>query len=334
MLILTSRTLSSPIKKEAENREEVEEEARPANCFSIGRAAPPAPMPIDLQQLKKELREEMASEMENRMAAFSKEIVRELKAELQSICRHCQEPGHVQRFCWQRERVTGHEHNPVVLEDFVPGEPTPPTVQYLGHMVSEEGVTPVMDKVQAVADWPQPQTVQQSVQSIVDPLQFTYQQNRAVDHTLLTLLHLVRSHLDTPKSYIRLVFVGFSSAFNTNQPQMAKKLLKMNLNPHLVLWVISFLTDRPQWVRYKGHCSTIKTISTGSPQGSVVSPVLFTLYTDDCQSNCLEITFIKYSDDTVIVDSSNSDDKLQSAVSQFQQWCEVKFLDLNVEKTK
>ncbi|KAJ8368705.1 hypothetical protein SKAU_G00087330 [Synaphobranchus kaupii] len=108
---------------------------------------------------------------------------------------------------------------------------------------------------------------------------------------------------------------------------MAKKLLKMNLNPHLILWVMSFLTDKPQWVRYKGHCSTTKTISTGS----VVSPVLFTLYTDDCQSNCPEITFIKYSGDTVIVDS---DDKLQSAVSQFQQWCEVNFLDFNVEKTK
>ncbi|KAJ8383178.1 hypothetical protein SKAU_G00039560 [Synaphobranchus kaupii] len=95
-----------------------------------------------------------------------------------------------------------------------------------------------------------------------------------------------------------------------------------------------FLTDRPQWVRYKGHCSTTKTISTGSPQGSVVTPVLFTLYQDDCQSNCPEITFIKYSDDTVIVDSSNSDDRLQSAVSQFQKWCEVNYLDWNVEKTK
>ncbi|KAJ8359879.1 hypothetical protein SKAU_G00164040 [Synaphobranchus kaupii] len=126
------------------------------------------------------------------------------------------------------------------------------------------------------------------VQSIVDPLQFTYQQNRGVDDALLTLLHLVQSHLDTAKSYIRLVFVDFSSAFNTIQPHlMAKELLKMNLNPHLILWV------------------------------------LFTLY-----------TFMKYSDDTVIVDSSNSDDKLQSAVSQFQQWCEVNFLDLNVEKTK
>ncbi|KAJ8335932.1 hypothetical protein SKAU_G00392740 [Synaphobranchus kaupii] len=80
--------------------------------------------------------------------------------------------------------------------------------------------------------------VQQSVQSIVDPLQFAYQQKRGVYDALLTLLHLVQSHLDTPKSYIRLVFVDFSSAFNTIQPHlMAKKLLKMNLNPHLILWV-------------------------------------------------------------------------------------------------
>ncbi|KAJ8341747.1 hypothetical protein SKAU_G00340380 [Synaphobranchus kaupii] len=47
--------------------------------------------------------------------------------------------------------------------------------------------------------------VQQSVQSIVDPLQFAYQQNRGVDDVLLTLRHLVQSYLDTLKSYIRLV---------------------------------------------------------------------------------------------------------------------------------
>ncbi|KAJ8356799.1 hypothetical protein SKAU_G00195930 [Synaphobranchus kaupii] len=44
----------------------------------------------------------------------------------------------------------------------------------------------------------QPETwVQQSVQSIVDPLQFAYHLNRGVNDALLTLLHLVKSHLDT-----------------------------------------------------------------------------------------------------------------------------------------
>ncbi|KAJ8352159.1 hypothetical protein SKAU_G00236350 [Synaphobranchus kaupii] len=100
--------------------------------------------------------------------------------------------------------------------------------------------------------------VQQRVQSIVDPLLFAYQQNRGVDDALLTLLHLVQSHLDTPKSYIRLVFVNFSSAFNTIQPHlMAKKLLKMNLNPHLILWTElvqhTINTDTAQPIRLRPH---------------------------------------------------------------------------------
>lgn len=53
----------SDIKEEAKTWEKVDMEAGPASCFSVGEAAPPAPLPPDLQQLKKKLREEMAEEI-------------------------------------------------------------------------------------------------------------------------------------------------------------------------------------------------------------------------------------------------------------------------------
>ena len=79
----------------------------------------------------------------------------------------------------------------------------------------------------------------------------------------------------------------------------------MDVNPHLILWVLSFLTDRHQRVRVNGHLSSSRRISTGAPQGSVISPVLYTLYTNDCRSTNPDITYIKYSDDTVIMDSTD-----------------------------
>ena len=76
------------------------------------------------------------------------------------------------------------------------------------------------------------------------------------------------------------------------------------------------------------------TTSTGSPQGTVLSPFfLFALYTNDC-SGTKEAPIIKYSDDSAILDLSNDDNYYFTEVSKFTEWCEMNYLMLNVSKTK
>ena len=72
---------------------------------------------------------------------------------------------------------------------------------------------------------------------------------------------------------------------------------------------------------------------TGSPQGTVLSPVLFTLYTNDCTGTDTT-PIIKYSDDSGIEDLSNSDSVYFAEVERFSNWCRDNSLDLNVKKTK
>lgn len=149
--------------------------------------------------------------------------------------------------------------------------------------------------------------LQKEVSAVTDPLQFAYRKSRGVDDAVLTLLHRVQMHLDKPGNVARLFFVDCSSAFNTVQPHlMGHRLQKLGVNPHLTLWVLFFLIERQQLVRLNGYCSSTKTILTGSPQGSAVSPVLFTLYTNDCKTNKPDLMYLKYSDSTTIVDTSNS----------------------------
>ena len=76
-----------------------------------------------------------------------------------------------------------------------------------------------------------------------------------------------------------------------------------------------------------------RSISTGVPQGCILSPVLFTLYTNDCAGTENTI-FIKYSDDTAIVDLSNSMPHYIEEVERFTTWCKDNFLDFNVTKTQ
>ena len=68
----------------------------------------------------------------------------------------------------------------------------------------------------------------------------------------------------------------------------------------LVLWVVNFLVDGNKRSLSRNVSSSM-TASTGSLQGTVLSPFLLTLFTNDCRvSN--EASFIKYSDDSAILD--------------------------------
>jgi len=110
----------------------------------------------------------------------------------------------------------------------------------------------------------------------LDPLQFAYRSGRGVEDAVITLLHFIFSHLDREKTHARLLFVDFTSAFNTIQPLLlAKRLIAdFNLDLNLVGWVLDFLTDRSQRVRVNSTLSEVTFTSTGSPQGCCLSPLL------------------------------------------------------------
>lgn len=67
------------------------------------------------------------------------------------------------------------------------------------------------------------------------------------------------------------------------------------------MWVLDFLSERPQNVRVsRKTCKTI-TLSTGAPQGCMLSPLLFTLLTHDCVPSYSTNRIIEFADDTTLV---------------------------------
>ena len=108
---------------------------------------------------------------------------------------------------------------------------------------------------------------------LFDPFQFAYQANRAVEDAVSLGLHFILQHLEKPKSYARVLFVDYSSAFNTIIPhKLFQKLCDMNVHPSICHWVIDFLLDRPQVVKIQGLLSKSVTLNTGTPKGCVLSP--------------------------------------------------------------
>ena len=176
----------------------------------------------------------------------------------------------------------------------------------------------------------------------LDNFQFAYKARRGVEDAILFFTNNVYSHLDRPKGYIRTLFVDFSSAFNTIQPHiLIPKLKAMNFPNYISLWLLDFLVERPQFVfiKFKDSCvsSDLLVTNTGAPQGTVLAPILFSIYTNDCSTVFDNIPILKYADDTSIQALVSNDIDLcnyYSEIERFVQWCDSHYLLLNVSKTK
>ncbi|KAI3365920.1 hypothetical protein L3Q82_000743 [Scortum barcoo] len=145
------------------------------------------------------------------------------------------------------------------------------------------------------------------------------------------------THLDKKDSYVRMLFIDFSSAFNTIIPQqLICKLDKLGLSTSLCNWLLDFLSQRPQAVRVGNNISSSITLSTGAPQGCVLSPLLFTLLTHDCTPTHSSNHLVKFADDTTLVGLITKGDEThyRKEVQLLTRWCKDNNLLLNVSKTK
>ena len=137
---------------------------------------------------------------------------------------------------------------------------------------------------------------------LLDPLQFTYRANRSANDAVNMGLQYILQHLDYPGTYVRILFVDFSSAFNTIVPELLhQKLTQFAVPVTTCQWIISFLIDRQQHIRLWSISSKTQFISTGTPQDCVLSPLLFSLYTNDCTSKNLSVKLLKFADDIAVI---------------------------------
>ena len=102
-------------------------------------------------------------------------------------------------------------------------------------------------------------------------------------------------------------------------------------------WFRSYLTNRKQYVSYKETDSSIMEMTCGVPQGSVLGPLLFIIYTNDLPNALIHSKSILFADDTTIYYSSKNIshifDKINNDLNSLEDWFKANKLSLNISKT-
>ncbi len=165
-----------------------------------------------------------------------------------------------------------------------------------------------------------------SIPVTLDPLQFAYCPNRSTDDAISHVLHSSLTHINSNNgNYVRLLFIDYSSAFNTIVPiNLAFKLTDLGLKSSLYNWIQDFLTGRPQVVKVFQFTSNSITLNVGASQGCILSPLLYSLYTHDCMSSHSSNSIIKFADDIVVLGliSNNDETAYLDEVERLASWCQ------------
>ncbi len=132
--------------------------------------------------------------------------------------------------------------------------------------------------------------------------------------------------------------MDYKSAFNTIIPVKLFDKLKANwgFNTPLLSGFWIFLQNRTQVVKINHTLSSLKTISVGAPQGCVLSPLLYSVYTNDCVSHCNSVQIFKFADDTTLIGLITNDNEsdYRREVSTLFDWSCTHNFEVECPKNK
>ena len=141
------------------------------------------------------------------------------------------------------------------------------------------------------------------------------------------------------KSVIANCYFDLSKAFDRVwHEELLAKLAHVGISGALFAWFEGYLKGRVQRVRVDTATSTWKLIPAGVPQGSVLGPLLFNIYTSDLSSHIpSSVECNQFADDTALCSIAPSRNvcfnELQKAMMNTGEWLRDWRLSVNLSKT-
>ena len=163
--------------------------------------------------------------------------------------------------------------------------------------------------------------------------QHGFRQKRSCMTQLLEVMNDFTKQIDEG-SAIDVVYLDFRKAFDSvSHKRLLIKLAAYGITGSVLNWIQGFLSNRHQKVRVGSDCSQNERVLSGIPQGSILGPVLFTIFINDLPE-CVESTCKIFADDTKVYNITDNNDVIQNDLSNLQSWSQTWKLLFNVQKCK
>ena len=172
--------------------------------------------------------------------------------------------------------------------------------------------------------------------NIINNEQSGFRKNRCTTDNLFSLVDDIIETFGNKKK-IHAVFVDFEKAFDKiNHSLLLFKLKSLNIPSYLLNILHSYLTNRTGFISYERFSSSTFNLKAGVPQGSCLSPILFSLFVSDIPKPTGNVKLSLFADDLACWEKylNGNSKKLQKYLDKVIKWCEKWGLKVNILKTK
>ena len=170
---------------------------------------------------------------------------------------------------------------------------------------------------------------------VIAPNQHGFQKGKSTATNLLDFWDEITKIADQANP-LSIVYTDLRKAFDTvPHDLLLSKLEHYGIRDKNLEWIRSFLTDRKQRVVLNGHTSPFIEVTSGVPQGGILSGLFFIIYMNDLYKHIHYCQVSLYADDTKLfapVNDMNDISRIQLDIDAFHNWCQRWRLMLNPKK--
>jgi hypothetical protein len=146
------------------------------------------------------------------------------------------------------------------------------------------------------------------------------------------------SKYNSNRGFTVAAFLDFEKAYDMLwRPGLLTKVKRLGIHGNMFSFIENFISERTFQVKVGAELSEAKILENGTPQGSIISPILFLIMINDMAEICPEVEHSLFADDSAVYKSGRNlsvlINDIQRALDLLTDWCDDWGLQISLKKS-